>query len=857
MADYRCPMCGRVNPGDLDICQYCGARLTPLVISNSLNVSDNNVEKKNDQIEGNLPVGMGDPGTTDKRTANNDSDLQDREKKFSSDSEYHEELSLPEETDDVTEGEESFPDNEDWLQRIRSLHEANQETESREGNNQDEAGDPNRFDLADDGIVEDDETEDWQDILHRLAGLVEIKKVGEDVESEERMPDWLINGIDQEKEEITGGLETTSKPESSPKQKEKTEEESVEEWLAQLRMDGESGESTYQDERISDIFSEESNTDHELPDWLLDGEQGQGYEESKIDKEIDSIEITSGAEKELPDWLSNLSVGHTLKTEGESNNGPDLFSDTDKEDQESPLSSNPDDNEVPEWLTNLDEFTSSAEDRETQGIEDSIHEDIGNLHDWLSELVAQETPMGEQVPGVVSETEEDIPEWLKNLDVVGSDEIGDHITAGEPSRTVFPFIGAEIEEDDLLDGEDFPSRLTSEEEDEGRDVPEDSDLALAEIPGWLAAIRPVDKEESGRFQEGNDVENAGPLAGLRGVLPAEPEITQFKKPPVYSAKLRITETQQAHIDTIRRMLAAEGKSEPIPEPSVISTQRMLRWLIGFLLILGISILILGGGQIFPLPNASGIPADILDISRIVSNIPVHKPILVAFDYEPGTSGEMNAAAAALIDHLILRGARLALISTKPTGPAMGEFFIHNIQKEHDYVSGEEYINLGFIPGEAAGLLSFAQTPKWVIQQSFDGVNPWESTILRDIEVLSDFAVFVVITDNFETARTWIEQIQPRIGDTPLLMVVSAKIEPMVRPYSDFGPNRQVAGIVSGITGGAAYEFVIGKTNLSHDYWGAFNIGLIIILAVIILGGTINLILYFISHNKFKDQEVVG
>jgi hypothetical protein len=32
MADTRCPMCGKVNPDDREECQYCGARLVPLII---------------------------------------------------------------------------------------------------------------------------------------------------------------------------------------------------------------------------------------------------------------------------------------------------------------------------------------------------------------------------------------------------------------------------------------------------------------------------------------------------------------------------------------------------------------------------------------------------------------------------------------------------------------------------------------------------------------------------------------------------------------------------------------------------------------------------------------------------------
>src|SRR3972149_2244589 len=31
MADVRCPMCGKPNPADLETCQFCGARLKPLL----------------------------------------------------------------------------------------------------------------------------------------------------------------------------------------------------------------------------------------------------------------------------------------------------------------------------------------------------------------------------------------------------------------------------------------------------------------------------------------------------------------------------------------------------------------------------------------------------------------------------------------------------------------------------------------------------------------------------------------------------------------------------------------------------------------------------------------------------------
>jgi hypothetical protein len=34
MADVKCPMCGKPNPADAEVCEYCQARLKPLIISN-------------------------------------------------------------------------------------------------------------------------------------------------------------------------------------------------------------------------------------------------------------------------------------------------------------------------------------------------------------------------------------------------------------------------------------------------------------------------------------------------------------------------------------------------------------------------------------------------------------------------------------------------------------------------------------------------------------------------------------------------------------------------------------------------------------------------------------------------------
>ena len=704
MSENRCPMCGKVNPGDLDVCQYCQARLTPLIFSDSPNESEGYSQDSADLSE-NGSLSDKDNLEKDENNPINDKSIQkDWLDKIRDESAYNDDASSMEETGDLFGEEETIADGEDWLERIRALHRADQQRES-EDDQKPLYEDLSEFDSDEALEKEEDEEEDWQKIFHAGKDLTETGEGEEEIEAEDPLPEWLREGFDSESEDF--------------------------------------------------------------------------------------------------------------------------------------LSSPPSDDEVSEWLQDRDDTP--------------VPDENERLDDWISAENGKDKASADQKGKDLPTNKQEIPNWLRDLDEIPPEIIEDELKEEQPVPTVSPILDEDLDQEELFDEDKIPDWLSPGRDIEDLGIVEEGDLAPAEIPGWLAAIRPVNGEDTKEQDDRSGVEITGPLVGLQGVLPVESEVTPSKSPPAYSARLRITETQQTHIDIIRKMLTDEGKPDLIPSASTLTAQNAFRWLIGFLLILGISLIILFDSDFFPLPNINNIPLDILETNRIISTLPDQKPALISFDYEPESSGEMHAVAAPLIDHLMMRGFKLALVSTKSTGPAMGNDFIQKTQSDHNYLSGEDYINLGFIPGGASGLLSFSQTPRLVLQQSIDGGNPWETSTLREINSLSDFAAIVIITENAEIARTWIEQVQPRLMDTPLFMVVSAQIEPVIRPYAGAGPDVQVAGIISGINGGVAYELVIGKENLNGEYWDAFNIGLMIVLLVIFIGGAVQISRYVKASDNPSDQ----
>jgi hypothetical protein len=129
--------------------------------------------------------------------------------------------------------------------------------------------------------------------------------------------------------------------------------------------------------------------------------------------------------------------------------------------------------------------------------------------------------------------------------------------------------------------------------------------------------------------------------------------------------------------------------------------------------------------------------------------------------------------------------------------------------------------------------------------------------LQGIEGINDFSMVVVIVDDPDVARAWVEQVQPYLtGDdveTPLVMVVSAQSEPLIRPYYEAIP-RQLQGFVAGMRGGASYARLTGRVSLTSEYWDAFSAGLTVAAVLIAIGGVVNVASILISSRDQSEGE---
>lgn len=452
--------------------------------------------------------------------------------------------------------------------------------------------------------------------------------------------------------------------------------------------------------------------------------------------------------------------------------------------------------EPPEWLRSLQD--SQSEDKDTSEIDGlGLELPAADTSEWLpggssfqSSNQDQDTPVSPFFGGAEDEDSDEIPSWLN---------------------------------DALL-------------EDSAPDITEDE--IPPEVPEQLSKQDHPDKNSASP----GDQEGAGPLAGLSGILSAQPGVARIRKPGAYSTNLRITESQEQHVKLLQSLLEQEGESKPLPRKSPISQQHVLRWVIAIVLLLGVFWSLILSKEDLDLPVYDEGSAE---VNRLINSLPESARVLVGFDYEPALADELDATASPVFNHLMNQGALLTLISTSPNGPILAERFIQFGNLENEYINGLDYTNLGYIPGGAAGLISFIENPSGTTPYSIDGFAAWVSETgdplppLVGIQHISDYDLILLLVDDPDLARIWIEQLSPVITDpqslVSLILITSAQLEPVVRPYYESIPQ-PVNGLVVGLRGGAAYSRLIGGDQIPAQFWDAYGMGTFIAALVILIGG---------------------
>jgi hypothetical protein len=562
----------------------------------------------------------------------------------------------------------------------------------------------------------------------------------------------------------------------------------------------------------------------DLPDWLSEISPSAAADESLADKSlagespVDEPPAAEAAAFDVPPFTDETSTSSA------------------------PIDSNlpfGDDADLPDWLTS--DQPPAKEEAGTGEDAPAVDVPAFSSSPFLDNLAAEEeSPFEKETsieePGPVAEEE------TVAMDIEPAPTGDEHPLAADLPDWL------ESEEASTI----MPEQLAADETAE--------DLSPAQLPGWLAAMRPVESvaaESDGDLNQ--HIEKSGPLAGLRGVLPVDRQSIKYRKPPVYSVKLKVTETQAQHAGLMEDLLEREHKPSEARRVGTQGSKRLMQLVVALVLIV-VLIIFRGAGNISDLPGRPYLSPFVTSFFNEIESLESGSPVLLAVDYEPGYSGELKAASNATIQRLMSKDQRIAVISTVPAGPALAEDLLRQAYLglntvDQNYTLNTHTINLGYMPGGLTSLKEFSLRPKqaarYGLTTEHDGLIPWNHPTLAGVNTLTDFAAVIVVTDSVESGRAWVEQVQPSLGSTPMLLISSAQSAPIMEAYVQSG---QLSGMLSGLAGSVSYEKLLQQPGTGHTYWIALQGGLAVVVALTLVGILLKLFVTLAASRRTQSED---
>jgi hypothetical protein len=441
--------------------------------------------------------------------------------------------------------------------------------------------------------------------------------------------------------------------------------------------------------------------------------------------------------------------------------------------------------------------------------------------------------------------EEEMPDWLADA-------------KREPSVP-----GPEIEEEpavptpdlnELLRPDSMPEWLrkpagAEKKEQEGEPskahpaLPEN--LEQAELPRWLEAMRPI-QSAAVPTEDEERVESVGPLAGLRGVLSAEPVVAMPHRPGIMAGNIDALPAQMALTETLRRLLIEpEVRAARKPVRAMLLTP-VIRKVMSAVLILAI-LLPLFTGAVFS--NSVYQPQANIQAGQLVMALPVDRTVLVAFEYDASRAPEIETGATVMLEHLAQRGIQVAFISSQPNGTMLGDG-LRLYNEQMGTAMPTLVADFGYIPGGAGGLRRLGGDLREVIP------NPnldWSTGPLSAIHTISDFSMILIFAADPQSVRDWVEQVHTAAPNTPIVAMVSAASDALIYPYTQ-GAQPAIRGLVTGYTGAQAYRAnflpaTVPIEGVMAMRWQAFASGTLALLLTLSAGIIGSLILGFIRKDR--------
>jgi len=482
----------------------------------------------------------------------------------------------------------------------------------------------------------------------------------------------------------------------------------------------------------------------------------------------------------------------------------------------------------------LDDGAEAGEQGRTPEWLDAVRKRAQEEEDSVGDLIRRVESAQESVTSEGKGQHNDFESWLQKLRDEARDKAAGSAPAPEPLREP----PGEPPGEPPAESPETPEPVETEPELEpepGADEPGDSDwltrirkahgivdpedgpnAASRSLLDWLVALEdnPPEGEEEGDLSDETQQIATGfeklPMDITRQIRVAlEPKLTP--------QALSLSREEREQADLLSTLITDEKVARPIARRSYRVGVQWANLLFLLILVAGISLALFSGGTAsLAQPQPSAGATALVDW---VAGLPADASLLLVFDYQPAYASEMAQVAAPILTGLAERGVEIEVASSAASGPLLADALLAGIG------DGLAYTDRGYYPLASYGAYGLATG--LAASETAPGLPEPTLGLLA-----GDYDGLLILSDSFEGAQTWIEQLSARSPETPLGILATSQAAPLLQPYFDSG---QVVGGVSGFSDAVALAGETGDSAEVLPRWRAYQVGGLILIAALLLG----------------------
>ena len=183
------------------------------------------------------------------------------------------------------------------------------------------------------------------------------------------------------------------------------------------------------------------------------------------------------------------------------------------------------------------------------------------------------------------------------------------------------------------------------------------------------------------------------------------------------------------------------------------------------------------------------------------------PVLLAFDFDPGSEGELGPMATAFVRHVCEKKLKIYFIALWPVGPQMIDDNINKVIKA-DFPKleyGKDYVNLGFKPGNEGVIKVIVTDLRELYTTDDKGTNVDQIEMMDGINSVQDFNLVINVSAGYVGTKEWVQYAATPYPDKIRLVSGCTGVQaPLLYPYIP----QQLKGLLGAIKGAAEYEKLV-------------------------------------------------